>query len=99
MFNPFKIDFHNFDVKAALEIAVWLVADKFMYERATEQTILMIQDALDEFGIELVSREIIWSAKASCYMRFNKLILEIAFAETPKDALKPTKVTLELTCG
>ena len=99
MFEPFKIDFHNFSAKNALEIAIWLVANKFMYEQATDETISMIDSALDSCGNEFISKGIIWEAKSDCYIRYSKLVLEIIFAETPKDALKPTKVQLELSCG
>ena len=54
MFEPFKIDFHNFSAKDALEIAIWLVANKFMYEQATDETISMIDSALDSCGNEFI---------------------------------------------
>ena len=99
MANASKIDYHNFDATAALTIAAWSVAGRFMYEQATPEMRMLIAQALDELAGDLASRGIIHAAKPSCYLHNDKIVFEIVFSETPSDVLKPKKVEISLNCG
>ena len=99
MANASKIDYHNFDATAALTIAAWSVAGRFMYEQATFETRMLIAQALDELADDLASRRVIYASKSNCYLHNDQIVFEIMFSETPSDVLKPKKVEIRLNCG
>ena len=99
MANASKIDYHNFDATAALTIAAWSVAGRFMYEQATPETRMLIAQALDELAGDLASRGVIYASKSSCCLHNDQIVFEIMFSETPSDVLKPKKVEIRLNCG
>lgn len=99
MANANKIDYHNFDATAALTIAAWSVAGRFMYEQATPETRMLIAQALYELADDLASRGIIYAPKTSCYLHNDKIVFEILFSETPSEVLKPKKVEIYLNRG
>ena len=99
MTNASKIDYHNFDATAALTIAAWSVAGRFMYEQVTPKTRMLIVQALDELAGDLASREVIYASKSSCYLRNDQIVFEIVFSETPSDVFKSKKVEITLNCG
>jgi hypothetical protein len=99
MFSNNKIDFHNFDTTAAVTIAVWSVASKFLYEQFTPKIKHFMVETLDSMAEDLVNRGVIWSYKSACDLQANKIVLEITFAESPSDVLKPKRVEIKLDCG
>lgn len=99
MANVSKIDYHNFDATAALKIAAWSVASRFMYEQATPETRMLIAQALDELADDLAFRGVIYASKLSCYLRNDQTVVEIVFSETPSGVFKPKKVEIILNYG
>ena len=99
MANASKIDYHNFNATAALTIAAWSVAGKFLYEQATPETRTLMAETLDYIAEDLATRGVIWSCKSECYLQADQLVLEATFAATPSDMLKPMKVKISLNCG
>ena len=99
MANASKIDYHNFDATAALTIAAWSVAGRFMYEQATPETRTLIAQSLDELASDLTSRGVIYASKSSCYLHNDQIVFEIVFSEIPSDLFKPKKVEITLNCG
>ena len=99
MFSNNKIDFHNFDATAAVTIAAWSAASKFLYEQFTPKIKCFIVETLDSMAEDLVDRGVIWSYKSACDLQADKVVLEMIFAESPSDMLKPKRVEIKLDCG
>lgn len=94
-----KINFHNFDATAAVTIVAWSAASKFFYEQFTPKIECFIVETLDSMAEDLVARGVIWSYKSACNLQGNKVVLDITFAESPSDVLKPKRVEIKLNCG
>lgn len=89
-----KIDYHNFDATAALKIAAWSVAGRFMYGQATPETRMLILQALDDLANNFVSRGVIYAFKSRCYSRNDQIVFEIVVSETLGDVFKPKTIEI-----